>query len=166
MNDLLLTDSISFENRPDAVPYHYRISYKIPQICLILHNFCRGKSGISLIKIHIYSNAINDEVFLRELETYLSNKDSSFVVKFDPAINRALNYALADRIIEPLPTGTYRLSELGKQFVRQICADKDLLRREKAVLELLGKRLTDKKIKELASAWRYQTNVANKSSPN
>ena len=34
--DFLMTDLVVFDAKPDAVPYRYRISYKIGQICLIL----------------------------------------------------------------------------------------------------------------------------------
>ena len=59
MDNYLLTNKIIFEAKPDAVPYNYRISYKIAQICMIISKSCSGKSGCSLLKMHIISNALN-----------------------------------------------------------------------------------------------------------
>lgn len=51
--DFLMTDLVVFDAKPDAVPYRYRISYKIGQICLIL-NICGGAS-CSFLKIQMIS---------------------------------------------------------------------------------------------------------------
>jgi hypothetical protein len=42
MDNYLLTDEIVFQSKPDAVPYNYRISYKIAQICIII---CKSSKG-------------------------------------------------------------------------------------------------------------------------
>lgn len=43
---------IVFDAKPDAVPYNYRISYKVAQICLVLFICSRG-AVCSLIKLHM-----------------------------------------------------------------------------------------------------------------
>lgn len=55
MNDknYIIADEIVFEAKPDAVPYNYRISYKIAQLCLIMEMCSRG--GCSLLKLHMIS---------------------------------------------------------------------------------------------------------------
>lgn len=63
--DFLMTDLVVFDAKPDAVPYRYRISYKIGQICLIL-NICGGAS-CSFLKIQMISNALNDKKSEKEL---------------------------------------------------------------------------------------------------
>ena len=51
MDNYLLTNEIIFDSKPDAVPYNYRISYKIAQICLIVAKSCSGRAGCSLVKL-------------------------------------------------------------------------------------------------------------------
>ena len=51
MDTYLLADKIVFDSKPDAVPYNYRISYKMAQICLVIAKSCRGRAGCSLVKL-------------------------------------------------------------------------------------------------------------------
>jgi hypothetical protein len=56
-NDPLQNADIVFNSKPDAVPYNYRISYKVSQLCLILRICGRG-NVCSLVKIHMISFAL------------------------------------------------------------------------------------------------------------
>lgn len=153
MENLILTSEIVFDSKPDAVPYNYRISYKIAQICLIISKSCSSRSGCSLVKIHIIANALNTKESMKQLEDFVNEKLSFMIVRFDPAINRAIKYAIADGVIFQLKNGTFKLSEKGKKLVGQIDKEK-LLEKEKYFLKLLGTRLTNEKIESLMSLWR------------
>ena len=52
--------------------------------------------------------------------------------------------------------GSYKLLEKGRNLVKAIMSDKELLSTEKAVLEVISKKLTDDKIKKITEEWRYQ----------
>lgn len=156
MNEnFLMTDLVVFDAKPDAVPYRYRISYKIGQICLIL-NICGG-SSCSFLKIQMISNALNDKKSERELLEFCDDSNLLFIsaIRFDPAVNRVLGYALADDLIKQLVKGTYKLTEKGKKFVKKIKSDKELMANEIAFLEKMGNRLSEEKISELMDRWRY-----------
>ena len=139
MNEnFLMTDLVVFDAKPDAVPYRYRISYKIGQICLIL-SICGG-SSCSFLKIQMISNALNDKKSERELLEFCDNNNLLFTsaIRFDPAVNRVLGYALADGLIKQLVKGTYKLTEKGKKFVKKIKSDKELMINEITFLEKIG----------------------------
>ena len=53
-DEFLISDTIVFDAKPIAVPYNYRISYKISQLVLIL-SICSPRGGCSLIKLHMIS---------------------------------------------------------------------------------------------------------------
>lgn len=165
VKDFLLTDEIIFDSKPDAVPYNYRISYKVSQICLIISMGCNAKSGCSLVKLHILANSLKTEEDIRNLLDYLSNRKAYIIVRFDPAMNRAIKYAISDELIFQLKNGTFKLTEKGKNLVQKINKDEILLSREKEYLKKIGTRLTNEKIETLMSAWRYQ-NVESKSNSN
>lgn len=55
-NPLIRAD-IVFDAKPDAVPYNYRISYKVSQLCLIIR-ICGWGDTCSLIKLHMISFAM------------------------------------------------------------------------------------------------------------
>lgn len=48
----LLRGDIIFNSKPDAVPYNYRISYKVSQLCLIMR-ICGWGDSCSLIKLQM-----------------------------------------------------------------------------------------------------------------
>ena len=152
--DFLMTDLVVFDAKPDAVPYKYRISYKIGQICLIL-SICGGTS-CSFLKMQMISNALNDKKSEKELLEFCEDNNLLFVsaIRFDPAVNRVLGYALADGIIKQLVKGTYKLTDKGKKFVKKIKQDKELMANEIGFLERIGNRLSEEKISELMNRWR------------
>ena len=152
MDNYLLTNKIIFEAKPDAVPYNYRISYKIAQICMIISKSCSGKSGCSLVKMHIISNALNT---MKSLQDYVNNKNGFMLVRFDPVVNRAIKYAVADKLVYQLKNGTFRLTDTGKELIKKI-EKEDIMIQEKKFLNELGTKLTNEKIDQLMSLWRYK----------
>ena len=156
METYLLTDEIEFDAKPDAVPYNYRISYKLSQICLIIARCCSGRSGCSLVKLHILSSALNTRDNMDRLEKYINEQTAYLIVRFDPAVNRAVNYALVDELILHLKNGTLRLTDKGKALVKEIREDNELMVIEKEFLSKVGKKLTAEKIDSLMSTWRYR----------
>ncbi len=124
--------------------------------CLIISKCCRGRSGCSLVKIHIFSSALNTKENMKILEDYLLEKIPYMLVGFDPAVNRAVKYAIADKLLIQLKNGTFRLSDSGKKFVSQIEKDSRLLINEKQYLDKYSRRLTNDKIDILMSTWRYK----------
>lgn len=154
MENYILTNEIVFDSKPDAVPYNYRISYKIAQLCLIISQCCSGRGGCSLVKLHIVSNALNTKEYMEVLNNYANDRISYMLVRFDPAVNRAVKYAIADGIVCQLKNGMLRLTEQGRKLVTQINKDVELMTREKQCLSLLGNRLSNEKIENLMSLWR------------
>lgn len=57
---------IIFNAKPDAVPYNYRTSYKVTQLCLIMRICGRG-DVCSLIKLHMISFALISQDNMRKL---------------------------------------------------------------------------------------------------
>lgn len=166
MKNDLLSDTIIFKAKPDAVPYNYRISYKLGQICLIL-SICGRRKSCSLLKIQMIANSMNDEKGKRNLLNFCNtNGLSNFTsIHFDPAVNRIIKYAIADEMIKQLAQGNFKLLEKGKKFVQKINKDETILKDEKRFLEKIGTNLTEEKIATLMDTWRY-IDVTGKSSQN
>ena len=152
----LTKDGIVFDAKPDAIPFNYRISYKISLLCMII-KVCCGRRGCSLIKMHIIATAVSDLEYKRKLENYLkTNIDNNFVVRFEPAVNRALEYALADGLMAQQANGAYKLTDKGKELACKILEDKTIFLHEKSVLEEIHNELKEEKIRALLERWRYQ----------
>ena len=136
-----------FDAKPDAVPYNYRISYKVSQLCLIMY-ICGWGTSCSLIKLHMISFALLSRKNMDNLLEFSDKTNESVVVRFDPAVNRALTYAVAYGFVVQQQNGNYKLTDPGKKFAG------DLMVTEIRELTDLSKRLTESRIKELTEIWR------------
>lgn len=155
MKDYILSDEIVFNAKPDAVPYNYRISYKIAQICLVVATCC-GRGGCSLVKLHMISAGLSTNLEYIQLREFAYDRLTVYpIVRFDPAVNRAVKYALADNLIVQQQNGLFKLSTKGKQLVTNIRVHSDLMTNEKCSLEELSDKLREDKIKSLMGTWRY-----------
>lgn len=144
---------IVFNAKPDAVPYNYRISYKVTQLCLIMH-IC-GRGGVcSLIKLQMISFALISQVNMKRLIEFVEGKITTPIVRFDPAVNRALTYAIAYGLIERQQNAKYKLTNHGRRLAEQLTIAGELMVVEINNLNLLAKKLTETKINEIVDRWR------------
>ncbi|WP_146021737.1 MULTISPECIES: hypothetical protein [Anaerotruncus] len=156
MEDISLQyDNIVFDAKPDAVPFNYRISYKVTQLCLIMRICGRG-NVCSLIKLHMISFALISQVNLMRLIEFAEGTGSVPIVRFDPAVNRALTYAIAYGLIERQQTAKYKLTDRGQRLAEQIAVVGDLMVVEISNLKLLAKKLTETKVNEIVDKWRVK----------
>ena len=156
MEDISLQyDNIVFDAKPDAVPFNYRISYKVTQLCLIMRICGRG-NVCSLIKLHMISFALISQVNLMRLIEFAEGTGSVPIVRFDPAVNRALTYAIAYGLIERQQTAKYKLTDRGQRLAEQIAVVGDLMVVEISNLKLLAKKLTETKVNDIVDQWRVK----------
>ena len=146
---------LSFNKKPIPIPADYRPMYKIALIVLILKLCCRAEKG-SLVKLHLFCWALQSEGNMVRLRDYTAShyKNDFIVWTVEPALNRALQYAVADNICE-LIGGDYKLTEKGEKFYAMIQKDDELLSSEKAFLKLMGKNtITDSRILSMSKQTR------------
>ncbi len=146
---------IVFDAKPDAVPYNYRISYKVSQLCLIMRICGRG-DVCSLIKLHMISFALISQDNMRKLLEFTEGTGTAPIVRFDPSVNRALTYAIAYGLIEQQQTAKYKLTERGRQLAEQIKIAGDLMVIEITNLNKLAKKLTEAKVNDIVDMWRMK----------
>lgn len=145
---------ITFVNRPIQVPYNYRIVYKVCKIVLIIGTTCK-RGGCSTLKLHIISNAVSSNEALKELRKFLENTSNRVsIIRFDPALTRAINYALAENIITIQVNGKIKLTDIGKNVYDEIMENKDIMIMEKDTLNNISDKLTEDKIDEIIVNWR------------
>jgi hypothetical protein len=154
-NNLMRYTDIVFDAKPDAVPYNYRISYKVTQLCLILR-ICGWGDSCSLIKLHMISFALISSANMKKLIEVAEGTGFAPIVRFDPAVNRAITYAIAYGFIEQQQNAKYKLTNSGQRLADQIRIVGDLMAVEVSNLSLLAKKLTEAKIKEVVDIWRAQ----------
>lgn len=150
--DYILTDYIVFDSKPDAVPYHYRLSYKIALACLVFGLAC-GKSGCSLSKLHMIIVSMYSEKEKVNLLNFVNGKNNQYIVlRYDPTVNKTVDFMLAEKIIFQQGNGLFRLTKSGKKFTEKIMDDQNLLVNEKRFLKDLSSKLTEKLIDSIKSS--------------
>ena len=150
-----LIKKLSFTKRPIPLPAEYRPMYKIALIVMILKYCCRGEST-NLWKLHLFSWALASEKNMKELRDYVtSNFTTDFSVwGIEPALNRALQLAVAENIRDIVKGKNYKLTEKGKMFFGMIKADTELFEIEKSFLTFIGKsHITDSRISAMTQKW-------------
>ena len=151
----LLIKKLSFNQRPIPLPVEYRPMYKIALIVMILKYCCRAETS-SLLKLHLLSWSLGSEKNMKELHSYItSNFQTEFSVwGIEPALNRALQLAVAEGICDIIDGKNYKLTEKGDKFFEMIKADKELFDSEKYFLSYVGKNhITDNRIKAMTQKW-------------
>lgn len=148
----LIYGGVMFTQRPSAVPYNYRISYKVAQVCLIL-NICGRGDVCSLIKLHMISFALFSNENMEMLIKFANDNGIAPLVRFDPAVNKALTFAKAYGLVEQQASGKFKLTAQGKRFAMLIQQVGDLMVSEIGSLNRLSKKLIEGKVDDLIKVW-------------
>ena len=110
----------------------------------------------SLIKLHMISFALISQENMRKLVDFADGIGSAPIVRFDPSVNRALTYAIGYGLIKRQQNAKYKLTGRGKQLAEQIKVVGDLMVIEIGDLNLLAKKLTERKVEEIVDRWRIK----------
>lgn len=149
-NNIILSKYIGFDAKPDAVPYKYRLTYRISLTCLIIR-LTSSRSGCSLTKIHLITIAMYSQQGMENLIAYLENKNSNFIMlRFDPAVNKTIDFMLSDNIIYQQKNMLFKLTDKGKKYTQKLLKDGDLLIEERKFLENIDNTLPESKINDIS----------------
>lgn len=154
MLDRKYRNDVDFKQRPNPIPYNYRLSYKVSQICLIL-KLSVARGGVSMTKIQMLASALLSEKEDKQLVNLIKGFSWNYIVRYDPTVIRALKYAMFDNLVIQQDNEKYKLSDKGKDFVREIQNDETLMTREKDFLNTYSRKLTENMINMLMVQWRY-----------
>ena len=142
---------IRFDSKREAVPYNCRLSYKMMQISLILA-YCSKNKGCSLFKIHLLSMAMMSDEFKHQLRDYVIEEKTELpIIRFDPLINKTLDFMEVEKIVEVLKSGyKYKLTPFGKKYVEKIEEHK-IAKLELEFVKEIGGKLTEDRICKIRS---------------
>lgn len=124
-----------------------RPMYRISQIILILH-LSSTKQTASLLKLQLFNWGFQNE---GRFERLLNLKETSNfpIIRFDPFLNRALNYGVAmGFFLFNDKTGKFSLAEKGEVLAQRIL-NEDVFIEEKKFLKAIKKSLSDTYILQL-----------------
>lgn len=148
-------EKITFQQKPIPIPVDYRPTYKISIIILTL-KLCSSSETASLLKLHLFSWSLKSDLNRNKLKSFiLSNyKDDFQVWNIEPALNRALQYCVADKLCDVTNNGKYKLTEKGDIFYNKIL-ETDVFKEEIEFLKFVGKnKITDNRLNSMTKQWR------------
>jgi len=141
----------TFNIEPMAIPAELRPMHKIGLILLFLR-LNSSASTSSILKIQFLNWVLKIKDLKAQLINETDGKESTYLLKvvhLDPAVNRAVQYAIAENLISLQKTGKIKLTDLGLNIADKIIINEDLFLDEKDYLKKLGKRVSDVQIKNV-----------------
>jgi hypothetical protein len=138
----LLDVPFTFAQRPKPVPGSLRPAWRIPAILLLVRK-CRGARA-SLEQLHVLNWAIRDAHGRQTFTSFWRGEiePDQAVVRFEPALNRAIDLALGLRLLIWTDAKRLTLTEEGHELLGEIDEDDDVLTEEKSFLQSLPSSIT------------------------
>jgi hypothetical protein len=139
---------IRFSRKRVPISPELRPMYRISQIILILH-LSSTKQTASLLKLQLFNWGLQNEGRYEGL-LKLKEETSHFpIIRFDPFLNRALNYGVAMSVFSfSDKNGKFTLTEKGEVLAQRILKE-DVFLEEKKFLKAIKKSLSDTYILQL-----------------
>lgn len=145
--------SFRFSARPIAIPPDLRPVWRMTILVLFLHRCCRqGKS--SLKKLHVLNWAIRHPASRQTLLDVLEGRvrPDRAIVRFDPALNRALDLAKGEELVEQVSGDRFQITAKGQLLAEEAMNDSACLTSEKWFMSEVGSKVTEVKINQLLGA--------------
>jgi len=143
--------SFTFKIEPMSIPAEMRPLHKIGLILLFL-KLNSTASTSSILKIQFLNWVLKSKDLKARLINETNGKESTYelsVVHHDPAVNRAVQYAIAENLISLEKTGKIKLTDSGLNIADKMIADEGIFIEEKGYLKKLGKRVSEVKVKNV-----------------
>ena len=156
MKQMLDGEEIELSQRSLEVPIDYRLSYKLPQVLIVLAQCSNRKTGCTALRLQTITSALQYQDHVEKLLEYAKepSKHEIPLIRFDCASNRAIDFAIAEGLMETISSSKYRLTDKGREYVGQINKNKDLLVLEKQNAARLSLYLTESVLRTITKKWR------------
>ena len=143
----------SFQKRPTPLSPQYRVIWGLSTLVLILEIGSKGQIS-PVTRLHLLNWAIRSDENRERMSQLIENRSSLVAefIKYDPGFTRAIEYAIADGLVEMKNNVTNKpisLTAKGKKLAKEIIATNDCLEKEKKFLKQKGKLVTAELSKSL-----------------
>ncbi len=143
---------LSFHRRPMPIFAEYRPMYKMSLILLVLLLSSRGGKS-SFLRLHLFNWALKDDK--RKSLLLKSSKDKKLDLNiwgFDPSLNIAVQFSLAEKLVER-DGSSIIMTSLGKEYTKRLFETK-IMNDEASFLVSLGKEITESMVSKASESWR------------
>lgn len=159
LDDELLDVPFTFRERATPLPSDLRPAWRIAVLLLLLEN-CRGAQA-TLKQLHVLNWAIKDRGAQQAFLEFIRGEvlPSQVIVRYDPSLNRAIDFSLAEGLVlqnrdetgNATASGSHRLalSSTGRAIAAGILSQSDCLAVEKDFLASIGHKVTQGEVESL-----------------
>lgn len=157
MHEQLPFDQITnfkFEIQPIPIPPDLRPLWKISQILLVL-KLCSRADKATILKLQLFNWALSSPHTAEQLKKYILFNDRESkpkTVHLDPSVNRAVEFAVGEGLIDLDKNGKIMLTPKGDLLIKQIIDDESLFVWMKRELKLFGNAVTEAKVEDILKA--------------
>jgi hypothetical protein len=150
--DFLATFDVPFRfsERPAPVLPRHRMAWGISLVVLILQLCSRGRKA-SLQKLHVLNWAVRNEQNRRTFRKFLDNTadPGAVLVRYEPSLNRAVDFAAGEKLVEILDSGNIQLTPQGAAFAGELLTQEDVLKVEISFFRELHLQVTEAMVTNL-----------------
>lgn len=133
-----------FRRRPVAVPGDLRPTWRIGLLVLLLSQCCRQQRS-SLTRLHVLNWAVRSETNHEDLTALIEGRlpPDALIVRFDPAFNRAIDFAIGEGLVKRVDGSRIELTATGKDFAEEINKDSAVYVAEKKLAGAIRQRASE-----------------------
>lgn len=144
-----VTAAPRFTRRPVSIPGDFRTAWRLSVLCLLLS---RGRANtFSLEHLHVLWWAIRTahtrELLLRWFEG--DRAPDELLVRFDPSLTVTVDLARGQGLVTQESSSNIKLASGGLALVESVRRQEGLLAEERAFLDALPNRITQRQVREL-----------------
>ena len=139
-----LRTPIVFTSRPEAIPGDFRPLWRIGILLLILFLASRGCKS-SLVRLHVLNWALRSLQNQQNLKDVVAGKmkPDAVLVRIEPSLNRAVDLAHGEGLVNRNADGRLSLTSRGKIAGETLCKEPAVFEGEKKFLGEIGKGVTE-----------------------
>ncbi len=143
-----------FRRRPFAIPGDLRPAWRIGLIVLLLKNCCRGGKS-SLGRLHVLSWGIRSRQSRRDLEAATDGELplASLIVRFDPFLDRAVDFAIGENLLTHIGGRAVELTASGRRLATEVESNNSLFEAEKSFIASIRRDVTEQLVDQMFR-WR------------
>lgn len=145
-----------FQQRPVSIPADLRPGWRIGLIVLLLKNCCR-QGRTSLTRLHVLSWGFISTEGRSQLTAAVDGSlaPDSLIIRFEPFLLQAVDYAVGEGIIRRDGGGKVELTESGIRLAEQLEADESAFIDEKTLMTTIRMRVSEDLVKRMFG-WKDQ----------
>lgn len=150
--EALLNIPFHFSRQPSPIPPNLRPERRVP-LTLLLVAKCHG-SGASWKSLQLLNWIVRDARHAELVSELRGRRDISEqpVIRFEPALDRALDIAVGFGFLEQKSSRVFRLTDAGRRIV-ELLSESEAFSQERAILQRLHGKLTATEVARLIE-WR------------